>query len=338
MSDHSTIEWTDATWNPVTGCSLESPGCKLCYAMKLAGTRLKNHPSRAGLTTMTSAGPVWTGEIRVNEGWMEQPLQWTRPRMIFVCAHGDLFHEEVPDAVIDRVFAVMALARRHTFQVLTKRARRMRQYFAHPVREALIGKQIAQLEFAYSGNPMSVWTGLPLYNVWLGVSAEDQRRADERISELLDVRAAVRYLSLEPLLGPIQLNAQLLTRVETGSQAGQRFIDWVIVGGESGQGARPMHPDWARSLRDQCHAAGTAFFFKQWGEWMPRGPESWGYPLIDGVPRVRLTDTGEDGSDLGSGGDHHVWMQRPGKKATGRLLDGRTWDEMPNAAGGVAPC
>lgn len=227
MSDHSTIEWTDATWNPVTGCSVYSPGCKHCYAMKLAGTRLKNHPSRAGLTVMTSAGPVWTGEIRVNERWMEQPLQWTRPRMIFVCAHGDLFHEDVPDEVIDRVFAVMALARHHTFQVLTKRARRMREYFEHPVREALIGQQVGQLHLARTGNPVSEWTGLPLPNVWLGVSAEDQQRADERIVELLGVPAAVRYLSLEPLLGPIRIDPQLLALITTGSQAGLRFIDWV---------------------------------------------------------------------------------------------------------------
>src|ERR1700722_12156807 len=126
MSDNSNIEWTDATWNPVTGCSIVSPGCTNCYAMKLAGTRLRNIPSRSGLTVMTKAGPVWNGEVRLNDEWLDQPFKWKRPRRIFVCAHGDLFAENVPFEWIDRVFAVMALNSRHTFQVLTKRPGRMK--------------------------------------------------------------------------------------------------------------------------------------------------------------------------------------------------------------------
>ena len=121
MSDGTKIEWTDATWNPITGCSVVSPGCTNCYAMKLAGTRLQHHPSRTGLTKDTKAGPVWTGEVRFNEQWLDEPLRWKRPRMIFVCAHGDLFAEGVPDEWIDKTFAVMALAPQHIFQVLTKR-------------------------------------------------------------------------------------------------------------------------------------------------------------------------------------------------------------------------
>jgi len=128
LSDKSKIEWTDATWNPITGCAIDTPGCINCYAMRLAGTRLKHHPSRKGLTKMVKGKPVWTGEVRLNEAWLKQPLQWARPRRIFVCAHGDLFYESVPDEWIDKVFAVMALASRHTFQVLTKRADRMRAY------------------------------------------------------------------------------------------------------------------------------------------------------------------------------------------------------------------
>jgi protein gp37 len=126
MSDNSHIEWTDATWNPITGCSILSPGCTNCYAMGLAGTRLRHHPSRAGLTREVNGHHVWTGDVRLNEQWLTQPLQWSRPRMIFVCAHGDLFHESVPDEWIDRVFAVMALCPQHTFLVLTKRSARMR--------------------------------------------------------------------------------------------------------------------------------------------------------------------------------------------------------------------
>jgi len=137
MAEHSTIEWTDATWNPITGCSVVSPGCANCSAMSLAGTRLKHHPSRAGLTTDSKAGPVWNGKVRLNESWLTQPLQSKRPRRIFVCAHGDLSAEGVPDAWIDRVFAVMALAPQHTFQVLTKRAARMRAYLTADRRHAV---------------------------------------------------------------------------------------------------------------------------------------------------------------------------------------------------------
>lgn len=140
MSDGTNIEWTDATWNPITGCAVVSPGCTNCYAMKLAGTRLRHHPSRAGLTRDSKAGPVWTGEVRLNEQWLTQPLQWRRPRKIFVCAHGDLFAENVPDAWIDRVFAVMALCPQHTFQVLTKRSKRMREYCSDPATPFRVAK------------------------------------------------------------------------------------------------------------------------------------------------------------------------------------------------------
>jgi protein gp37 len=216
-----------------------SPGCTNCYAMKLAGTRLRAHPSRRGLTQPSKAGPVWTGEARFNEGWLDQPLRWTKPRMIFVCAHGDLFHENVPDAWIDRVFAVMALSPRHTFQVLTKRPARMRAWFEErwqgtPAQTLTFSDgtnldipaggesgRMGQVETACEplldkfglADPSKpdLWTadekckamqwGWPLPNVWLGVSVEDQTRADERIPDLLETPAAVRWISAEPLLG-----------------------------------------------------------------------------------------------------------------------------------------
>ncbi|KPU91115.1 hypothetical protein APR50_17300 [Variovorax paradoxus] len=335
MADHSNIEWTDATWNPITGCSVTSPGCKRCYAMKLAGTRLQHHPSRAGLTRNSEAGPVWTGDVRFNEEWLRQPLGWKRARMIFVCAHGDLFHESVPDDWIDRVFAVMALAKQHTFQVLTKRAARMRAYFANPVREALIGQQIVRLQLERDGCPIAVWSGLPLDNVWLGVSVEDQKRADERIALLLQVPARVRYLSIEPLLGAVSFEGMFANTsdMRDGTNVLEK-IDWVIVGGESGPGARPMHPEWARSLRDQCEAIGVPFFFKQWGEWAPRDPLCWDgkserfVAFVDGsgyvpegkdLPRV-LVDTSMPSC---------VQLHRVGKQIAGRQLDGREWNEMP---------
>ena len=279
MAANSKIEWTDATWNPVTGCSIVSPGCTNCYAMRLAGTRLKHTPSRTGLTKDTKAGPVWNGQVRLNEGWLDQPLRWKRPRRIFVCAHGDLFAENVPDEWIDRVFAVMALSPQHTFQVLTKRAARMRDYLNGDWSIRIIGA----LPGHVAGWLSSGRNILP--NVWLGVSAERQQEADERIPDLLATPAAVRFVSAEPLLGPVDftriihrdpakfswLNYSPRLNALTGNYPlleGTRDphperLDWIIVGGESGNAARPMHPAWARSIRDQCAAAGTAFFMKQ---------------------------------------------------------------------------
>jgi protein gp37 len=177
MSDGTTIEWTEATWNPITGCSVTSPGCTNCYAMKLAGTRLRNHESRAGLTVESKAGPVWTGEVRLNEQWLDQPLRWKRPRMIFVCAHGDLFHESVPDEWIDKVFAVMALAPQHTFQVLPNRSKRMRDFFAESTGwRARIAGLLNEMKPSplWNGNVHQGWQNLHgradgLPNVWLGV-------------------------------------------------------------------------------------------------------------------------------------------------------------------------
>jgi protein gp37 len=333
MAETSSIEWTDATWNPVTGCSVVSPGCTNCYAMKLAGTRLQHHPSRASLTHKTKSGPVWTGEVRLNEQWLTQPLKWRRPRRIFVCAHGDLFHESVPDEWIDRVFAVMALAPQHSFQVLTKRAERMRGYFANnhvmariysAVQDQLLADQSWRSDpkrtTAALGATIALGKRWPLPNVWLGVSVEDQARADERIPQLLATPAEVRFLSCEPLLGPVDLRWALGHRLDIAAgflERGHfspgletlRRLDWVIAGGESGPGARPMHPDWARSLRDQCAAAGVPFFFKQWGEWGPASCQ------CDGLG---ARDSRE--------------MKQLGKKAAGRLLDGVEHNGMPGAA------
>ncbi|MBN2760037.1 MAG: phage Gp37/Gp68 family protein [Rhodobacteraceae bacterium] len=280
MAEISKIEWTDATWNPITGCTMVSAGCTNCYAMGLAATRLRHHPSREGLTRMTGSRAVWTGEVRLNEQWLDQPLRWKRGRMIFVCAHGDLFHENVPDEWIDRVFAVMALAPQHTFQVLTKRPERARAYLlANP------GIRIRSQMPSIAGPLPVIEMDWPLPNVWLGTSIEDQATADGRIPDLLSAPAAVRFVSAEPLLGPVNLNNFKATPEGEKPHESDMFnaltglavygpltnfkigqgpkLDWVIVGGESGPGARPMHPDWARSLRDHCQAAGVAFFFKQ---------------------------------------------------------------------------
>jgi protein gp37 len=363
MADNSKIEWTDATWNPITGCSVVSPGCTNCYAMKLAGTRLAHHESRAGLTRDTKAGPVWTGEVRFNEQWLDQPLRWRKPRLIFVCAHGDLFAENVPDAWIDRVFAVMAMAPQHTFQVLTKRSTRMREYMGHSdglglhsfgVKERVATEAGRMMEDGDNAHDAMINGPWPLPNVWLGVSVEDQKRADERIPDLLATPAAVRWISAEPLLGAVDLSAitngsegdrgglNALTGIEMRTMWGgspvagpqEARLDWVVAGGESGPGARPMHPDWARSLRDQCAAAGVAFHFKQWGEWAQSVVERSGSGLYDNETFVHTDGRLNGNGGIRAGG---VTMRRIGKVAAGRLLDGVTHDGWPRSSSS-SPC
>jgi protein gp37 len=387
MADNTKIEWTEATWNPITGCSVVSPGCTNCYAMRLAGTRLAQHPSRAGLTRDSKAGPVWTGEVRLNPQWLDQPLRWKRPRMIFVCAHGDLFHESVPDEWIDKVFAIMALAPQHTFQVLTKRSRRMRKYLADPDLPYRIVCEVEGIDGKALADParftiescdddrgcVGIPARWPLPNIWLGVSAEDQARADERIPDLLATPAAVRWLSAEPLLGPVDLtwiaepddekdgvidallgcnwidgmgrgtayhptrpghSGRVMTRHFCSSDEeilATRKIDWVVAGGESGQGARPMHPDWARSLRDQCAAAGVPFFFKQWGAWSVGASRDTQPGWIAGDLIKTKTVFGDDAWVAAETAAVSPLMERLGKRHTGRLLDGVEHNGMPGA-------
>jgi protein gp37 len=239
MADHSTIEWTDATWNPIRGCTQISPGCKHCYAETFAERfrGVPGHPYEQGF------------DLRLVPHKLAEPLRWSRSRMIFVNSMSDLFHEAVPVDYIAAVARVMQTADWHTYQVLTKRADRLQQLLRSTLRRQ---------------------SALP--HIWWGVSVEDRKHGLPRIDRLRDTPAAVRFLSIEPLLedlGTIDLSG----------------IHWVIAGGESGPGARPMERSWVASLRDQCANAGVAFFFKQWS----------------GVQ----------------------------KKKTGRLLDGRTYDEQP---------
>ena len=218
---------------------------------------------------MTKAGPVWTGEVRFNEQWLDQPLHWKRPRRIFVVAHGDLFHENVPDAWIDRIFAVMFDASRHQFQCLTKRAERMHAYMADsetPKRISAVFREHMQ-QFVKGALLLDTkpeeWEATidwPVKNVWLGVSVENQETANERIPWLLKTPAAVRWISAEPLLEEtVVFNMDGPVDVPWPPSP----LDWLVCGGESGPGARPMDPAWARSLRDQCSMVGTAFFMKQ---------------------------------------------------------------------------
>ena len=245
MATNSSIEWTEATWNPVVGCTVISPGCTNCYAMRLA-RRLEamGQPKYVGTTRISGGRAKWNGVVRIDPASLELPRSWKTGRMIFVNSMSDLFHEKVPLDFIRRVFATMQSTPQHTYQILTKRAERL----------ADVSSKLP-------------WPA----NVWMGVSVESQFYTD-RIDFLRSVGAKTKFLSLEPLLGALdELNLE--------------EIDWVITGGESGPKARPVDPEWVRSIRDQCLQAGVAFHFKQWGG--------------------------------------------PNKKRTGRLLDGRIWEQFP---------
>lgn len=261
MGENSKIEWTDATWNPVVGCSVISPGCTNCYAMKMAG-RLEamGSPIYTGHTTKTKAGFVWNGKVsESNWGQVILPLSWKRPRRVFVNSMSDLFHKDMPTETIERVFAVMALTQRHTYQVLTKRPDRMR------AEAERIGKSIDILErharemgwtLKFEGLGLVPW---PLPNVWLGVSVEDQARADERRGPMQEIAAKgwTTYVSYEPAIGEV-------------AWIGWDFPKWIIIGGESGPGARPFNLDWMRSTLRWCRCHDIAAFCKQLGA-RPRG-------------------------------------------------------------------
>jgi len=289
MADKTAIEWTDATWNPTTGCTQVSPGCDHCYALTLS-ERFRGVPGHYFENGF---------DVQLRPDKLDQPLRWKKPRRIFVNSMSDLFHDDIPDEYIAKVFAVMAAAHQHTFQLLTKRHGRMRSLLNNLGFQAMVAS-----EFLYGDLiPDTALTPgpWPLPNVWVGVSVENQQWADIRIPALIDTPAGVRFLSCEPLLGPVDLSAHLPAsqswhHADYGTQYDvETLIDWVIVGGESGRGARPMDPAWARGIRDDCTSNNIAFHFKQWGAYGPDG---------------RL---------------------RP-KHDNGRELDGRTWDEFPEVA------
>lgn len=283
MADKTGISWTDATWNPIVGCSVVSPGCTNCYAMRQAARIVSMQPKShyKGTLARVNGNAVWTGTVnQAPDATWEAPLRWKKPRRIFVNSMGDLFHESVPDEWIDRAFAVMALSPQHTFQVLTKRARRMREYVTTKIRNLSIDDAADELK---PGRPVTDIFRWPLPNVWLGVSAEDQARADERIPDLLATPAAVRFVSAEPLLGPIVLKWSrmhpdharyyvhdwLSGKTQYGQDDGsiihgsEPMLDWIIAGGESGPGHRGMNLAAAYSIQAQCKEARTAFWFKQ---------------------------------------------------------------------------
>lgn len=362
-------KWWTHSWNPVIGCTPASPGCDHCYAKALHDQR---HAAFVAGSRVPACYAKPFEQVTCLEERLGRPLGWKKPRRVFVNSMSDLFHPDVPFEFLDRVFAVMALASQHTFMVLTKRPERMREYIA-----GVLGEPIdTPRDFAL----FDAWRAVhgehcgqrswPLSNVWLGVTAESQEQADARIPILLDTPAAKRFVSVEPMLGPVDVSPWLPRSYECALSCGHRqgesdlperccqkcgfigpddnetwgygdnaecpecgeydpemicpkcgtfmvqehpgtqYLDWVICGGESGPGARPMHPDWARGLRDQCAAAGVPFFFKQWGEWESRPP-------------------GQGTKAIRSKGLSWAYVSRVGSRRAGRLLDGVEHNAMP---------
>ncbi len=304
------------TWNPIIGCSKASDGCKNCYAERMAG-RLAHMPGAYEYSNVVSSNPTkWNGKTQLVQSALDKPLRWKKPRVIFVCSMGDLFHEDTDYLTIRKVFEVMEQCPQHIFIVLTKRAQRMFHYS-----EVLLQE--------------------PLPNVWLGVTAENQQTANERLPYLIKTPAAVKLVSVEPMLGAMDISMWFCSGYDEPPQ--DDVVDWVICGGESGPGARPMHPDWARSLRNQCRNAKVPFFFKQWGEWIP-----WEF---DAQPPFMNSQNGrfEDGhtlkiidgktGDTAKNWDDGMWcidegfeqclFEKVGRKAAGNLLDGERWEQYP---------
>lgn len=337
------IEWAQKVWNPVTGCTKISSGCQNCYAERMA----KRLRGRCGYP---AEDPF---RVTLHPERLEEPLRWRKPSKIFVCSMGDLFHEAVPDDFIARVWHTMAINQEHVFQILTKRPDRMAKWIDRVGDYQGYKTHNGEPHKADGGSGIVVgFRKWPLPNVWLGVTVENQEQADKRIPILLQIPAAVRFVSVEPMLGPVDL-----TRVggdwhgygRIDALNGRRNIeeyifeyslrwktercekiDWVVCGGETGPNARPMHPDWVRSLRDQCQSAGVPFFFKSWGEWVCR-------PWSSDNGRKRELCLGMDGTSVYTQVGHMMGFRKPGealmvrvgKKAAGRFLDGREWNELP---------
>lgn len=354
MSGETKISWATDVWNPVVGCTRVSEGCRHCYAFDVHDARHKAYQDGKLQHIPQYAKPF--REVQLLPERLAHPLRWTRPRRVFVNSMSDLFHPDVPDHYIDRVWGVMIVAAnrgdagQHTFQVLTKRPERMRDYLLDPERPRKVANATAphvqdgDLWHDY----LTLTPGaLTSPRLWLGTSVEDQKTANARVPVLLQTPAAVRFLSAEPLLGPVDLRPW--TRFDfcpeendpeipegewacqgcdgsgarPGSECRARLhigLHLVIVGGESGEHARPMHPAWARELRDQCGAANVAFHFKQWGAWAP----------LDTVPAERRADL--QAFTFAEPHEGVVMLRAPrGRAWPDRALDGRTHDDLPGA-------
>ena len=329
MPGKTTIEWANYSWNPIKGCSRVSAGCEHCFAEAQAARFCGPGQPFAGFAQRVHGKPHWTGRVELVESALYEPLRWRKPAVIFVNSMSDLFHPELPDDSIDRVFGVMAECSRHTFIVLTKRPGRMTDWVAK----------------------WAIWESpRPLPNVWLGVSIEDQTTADERMPLLLQVAALgwQTFVSYEPALGHVDWGPWLWEDLPPETLAGPVRPGWdrarrnaigvIIAGGESGPGARPAHPGWFRATRDQCAEAGVAFYFKQWGAWAEVAPETHNIRVearfvrrgdVLMLPNGRLHMLGATLSAPEPFEGPATPMRLVGKRAAGRLLDGREHNDLP---------
>lgn len=313
MADKTGIQWSDATWNPVTGCEKVSPGCAHCYAESVAlRFWAKTQPPTIIPTVEgeTTRPRIFT-DVRCHDDRLSQPLRWTKPRKIFVNSMSDLFHDSVADEFIDQVFAVMAMAPQHTFQVLTKRADRMQKYLTDKRTQPAVVTSMNCPEWIPTGRGfLRLPRGWPLQNVWLGVSVENQYWADKRIPLLLETPAAIRFVSYEPALGPIDFRDWLKIfrndHVVDESGASYNSLDWVIIGGESGKSARPFNVEWLAQTIAACREAGVACFAKQLGA-NPVVTEGSALAKLVQAQTRRVCDCGEIGLRDSHGGDQDEW-------------------------------
>jgi len=370
------IEWADEVWNPTTGCDKVSEGCGIprfdgddiggCYAMAMAkrlkameGKRIEQGKlASAKAKYQTDGDPRTSGPgfgVAMHPEVLTVPFSWRQPRRVFVNSMSDLFHEKVTDEFIAQVFAIIAATPQHTYQILTKRHGRMRALLSSPEHGARVAARLAELWHVDHVAPLRG----PLPNVWLGVSVETQRWADIRIPALLDTPAAVRWISAEPLLGPLDLvgagtrqkywltgepgwcpeypEPTSPTGIPVRDLITKPRLDWVVVGGESGRSARPMHPAWARSLRNQCEAAGVPFLFKQRGAWTwearlgtpdGAGRDAWADREPDAYVNADDGQVADEDTVMAAGGDW-AGVYNVGKQRAGRELDRELWDQYP---------
>jgi protein gp37 len=321
------IEWTDKVWNPITGCTPISEGCKNCYAKKMACRLQGRH------------GYDKTDPFKItihSEDKFLEPLKWRKPANVFVCSMGDLFHKDVPTAEIDKVFAIAAILPKHNFLFLTKRPERMAEYFSTPAKqlaerweEAIYAMGISDKNddvdsvACYLHNICAL--GWPLKNIWLGVTVENQQAADQRLHYLNSIRAAVKFVSCEPLLSGINFKQSLGESLKWHAGGLKNCLSWVIAGGETGHNARPIISNWVESLQKQCAYNSIPFFFKGWGEWMPSGQMDAGLrreTYLINPNKYKFKNYCENGVCI-------EVTQKTGKKISGDLLDGKQYHEFP---------
>lgn len=367
MAENTKIEWADSTWNPWIGCTKVSPACDHCYAEAQMDTRMGRVEWGSGKPRARTSAAYWRQPLLWNEradnfrqcgacGWRgdiiirAEPIPMPCPkcgavdhlparRRVFCASLADWLDNEAPIDWLADLLSLIAATPNLDWLLLSKRIGNWRARIAQAedyIATRMLNGRGDNCGWTIASNWLA---GEAPRNVWLGATVVNQVETDRDVPKLLSVPAKVRFLSIEPMLGQIDLRRAFFGHCPTHDfpggfclqrrHPGVQHLGWVICGGESGPHARPMHPDWPRSLRDQCAEAGVPFLFKQWGEWAPRGPESMGYPPVDSVPRIRLTNRGENGQDLGAKGGDQCWMQRAGKKATGRLLDGVEHNGVP---------